>query len=86
MATTTDGTVEHADKGYVMGIDFAGPFDPNVNGIVYDLFGVEVGHTNYGMVEMLPARPSKNAKGGVKRMVRELHTVGPNPKELVRLH
>ena len=35
---------------------------------------------------MLPDRSSKNAKDGVKMMARELHTVGPNPKELVRLH
>ena len=86
MARRTDGKVQDADKGYVLGVDYAGPFEPDVNGNTYALFGVEVGHTNYGMVYLTPDRSSANAKKGVKEMIREIHTVGPNPKEVVRLH
>ena len=47
MAKKTDGKVMDADKGYVIGVDYAGPFEPDVDGNVYALFGVEVGHTKY---------------------------------------
>ena len=85
-ASRTDGVVADADKGYVLGIDYAGPFDPDVDGNTYALVGVEVGHTNYGMVELQKDRTSAGASKGVKAMLRELHTIGPDPKEVVRLH
>lgn len=43
--------ITDADKGNVWGIDYAGPFPPDVDGNVYLLQGVEVGTTNMGYVQ-----------------------------------
>ena len=51
MARESEGEVIDADKGYVLGVDYVGPFEPDVCGNVYALVGVEVGHTNYGSLE-----------------------------------
>ena len=44
--------ITDADKGYVWGLDYAGPFPPDVDGNVYFLQGVEVGSTNMGYVQL----------------------------------
>ena len=41
-----DSVIEDSDKGFVLGIvHLYGPFTPDVDGNVYALVGVEVGHT-----------------------------------------
>ena len=42
--------VEGSDKGYVLGIDIYGPFEPDLEGNTHSLIGVEVGRTDYTMV------------------------------------
>ena len=56
--------VTDAEKGYVLGVDFFGPFDPDVDNNVYGMIGVEVEHTRYGMVELMKNREAKNAIKG----------------------
>ena len=45
-----ESSVEESDKGFVVGIDLVGPYQKDVEGNVYALVGVEVGHSSYSMV------------------------------------
>lgn len=56
--------IEGAEHGYVIGVDYAGPFDQDNDGNTYALFGVEVAHTNYGMVTLHIDRGSAGAVQG----------------------
>ena len=79
-------TVQGADQGYVLGIDYAGPFDPDVDGNMYALFGVETGHTNYGVTVLRPDRTGVGTLQAVDNIMTHVTTVGPDPKPFVRLH
>ena len=82
-----DSVIEDSDKGFVLGIDLYGPFTPDVDGNVYALVGVEVGHTNYGMVRLLPDKTAAECATAVASMRTELRTMSKDPrKDLVRLH
>ena len=85
-ARGTDATVTDSDKGYVLGVDFFGPFDPDVDGYIYGMIGVEVAHTKYGMVELARTREAKEARDGLLQMMRDIKYAGPDPKEVARVH
>ena len=85
-ARGVDDVVADAEKGYVLGIDFFGPFDPDVDNNVYGMIGVEVGHTRYGMVELTRDREAKHARDGLMNMMRDLKHAGPDPKDVARVH
>ena len=74
------------EQGYCIGIDYAGPLNPDVDGNTYFLQGVETAHTNYGMIQLTKDRTSANAAHAVKEMIRDIKHAGPNPKEVVRIH
>ena len=75
-----------ADLGYVLSMDHAGPFEPDVDGNKYFLAGVEVAHTKLGFVELTRDRSAPEAVLSAKKMIRDLHLAGPDPKPLVRIH
>ena len=75
-----------AALGYVMSMDYAGPFEPDVDGNKYFLAGVEVAHTKLGFVELTKDRTAPEAVLSAKKMIRDLHIAGPNPEPLVRIH
>ena len=56
-----DAMVEDSDKGYVLGLDYFGPFEPDVDGNVHGLYGVETGHTKVGFVQLQKDRSFKGA-------------------------
>ena len=60
--------IEDSDKGFVLGIDLYGPFTPDVDGNVYALVGVEVGHTDYGMIRLLPDKTAAQCAEAVASM------------------
>ena len=70
-----DSVIEDNDKGFVLGIDLYGPFTPDVDGNVYALVGVEVGHTDYGMIRLLPDKTAAQCAEAVASMRTELRTV-----------
>ena len=76
--------LEMANKGYVLGVDFVGPFKPDTDGNKYAFIGVEVGHTNYGMVVLQKTREATETTASLKLMQRHLEMQGS--KELVRVH
>ena len=51
-----DDAVQGADKGGVLGIDYIGPYIPDVDGNIMAMTGVEAGRTNYGMVRVCKDR------------------------------
>jgi hypothetical protein len=84
---TPDGhIVGGAEFGWVFGIDYAGPFEPDCDGNVWALFGVETGHTDMGFVELSYNKAGPDSLRGVKEMIREMHVMGPDPKPVARLH
>ena len=71
----------------VSGIELYGPFTPDVDGNVYALVGVEEGHTDYGMIRLLPDKTAAQCAEAVASMRTELRTVSKDPtKDLVRVH
>ena len=81
-ARGTNATVTDSDKGYVLGVDFFGPFDPDVDGYIYGMIRLEVAHTKYGMVELARTREAKEARDGLLQMMRDIKYAGPDPKEV----
>ena len=82
-----DSEIEDSNKGFVLGIDLYGPFSPDVDGNVYAMVGVEVGHTNYGMVRLMPDKTAVECTVAVASMRTELRTMSTDPvKDLVRVH
>ena len=81
-----DHVLDEAEMGYHLSLDYAGPFEPDVDGNKYFLAGVEVAHTKYGLVQLTTDRSSQQAVTAVKKMICDLHTAGPDPKPLHRVH
>ena len=82
-----DSAIEDSDKGFVLGVDLYGPFTPDVNENVYAMVGVEVGHTNYGMVRLMPDKTAVECTAAVASMRTELRTMSKDlAKDLVRVH
>ena len=79
--------VEDADKGYVLGLDVLGPLPcADTEGYWYVLVGVEVGHTNYGMVRRMKDKSSVSIRDAVASMVTEVETKKEGEKTIVRVH
>ena len=55
-ASVTPSPIPHGMKGHM---PHDGPFTPDVDGSVYALVGIEVGHTDYGMVRLLPDKTAR---------------------------
>jgi hypothetical protein len=72
--------------GWVLGIDYFGPFDPDCDGNVWGLCGVETAHTDLGFLELSANKEALDSMKGVKKMVRDLTAMGPDPLPIVRLH
>ena len=69
-----DGDViRGANKGYVMGVDYIGPYAPDVDGNVWGFIGVEVAHTNYGFVDLSVDKESSTAVKSVIIMYLKLN-------------
>ena len=82
-----DSVIEGSDKGFVVGIDLYGPFTPDVDGHTYAMIGVEVGHTDYGMVRLLPDRTAAGCAKAMASMRNELKIMSSHPtRDLVRVH
>jgi len=77
--------VRGADKGYVLGIDYLGPFEPDLDGNSYALIGVDA-RTNYGMVRLVPNKDADTTRDAVMDMRRELRSRGEAGIDLVRVH
>lgn len=79
--------IEGADKGFVLGCDLYGPFAPDLNGNTFAMVVVEVGHTDYGFVELLKDKSSESCRDGLKRIMRDIKiATGPGGREVVRVH
>ena len=78
-------------RRWVLGIDYFGPFEPDCDGNVWGLCGVETAHTDLGFLELSESTVHANKEAldsmkGVKKMVRDLTAMGPDPLPVVRLH
>ncbi len=78
--------IEDKDKGYVYSVDFVGPYSPDVDGNIYGFVGVEVAHTNYGIVTLSKNREATTSRDMLKAHRLELKTNGKDDKDIVRVH
>ena len=78
--------IEGAEHGYVLGIDYAGPFDKDNDGNVYALFGVEVAHTNYGNVTLSKDKEARTTRDMLKLHRGRLIQLSKDDKDIVRIH
>ena len=72
----SDADIRGSNKGYVIGGDLIGPYTPDNDGNTDAMIGVEVGHTNYGMVELMQSSESSVTSESFKEMRRELKVMG----------
>ena len=78
--------VDMADKGFVFGVDYMGPYIPDVDGNVQCFVGTETGHTNYGFIDLSPNRESETAVRSFLRMQTELESKSDKGHKVVRIH
>ena len=84
--TAPDHVVGGGLWGWVLGIDYFGPFTPDNDGNVWGLIGVESSELDLGFVELTRDKSGPSSKVGVSKMLRDLEAMGPDPKPVVRLH
>ena len=68
----------------VLGADFSGPYPASNDGETYALQGVEVGHTDLGLLYCCKDKSDPSADSGVAEFIRTLETQGN--KKVVRFH
>ena len=66
--------IADATRGFVLGVDLYGPFTPDVDGNVWAMVGVEVGHTDWGMVRLMTDKDSDSCKQALMEMRAELRS------------
>ena len=69
-----------------MGIDYIGPYIPDVDGNILGMTGVESGRTNYGMVRLCKDREAKTSVANYQDMVRHYKAKSKEDIEIVRVH
>ena len=83
---TDDDKVQGSDKGAVLGIDYIGPYIPDVDGNVLAMTGVEAGRTNYGMVRLCKDKEASTSLKLYEEMRREYKTLSKDDTDIVRVH
>ena len=78
--------VKGKDKGYVYSVDYIGPYSPDVDFHIYGFVGVEVAHTNYGIVTLSKNKESDTTRDMLKLHRAELRHKGKDDKDIVRIH
>ena len=73
-------------KGYTMGIDYAGPIDPDVDGNKYWMQGVDTSHTGLGFVRLQRDKSGSSGLKSLLSMDREMQTTLTDPIPMIRVH
>ena len=73
-------------KGYTMGIDYAGPIDPDVDGNKYWMQGVDTSHTGLGFVRLQRDKSGSSGLKSLLSMDREMQTTHTDPIPMIRVH
>ena len=81
-----DDEVQGSDKGAVLGIDYIGPYIPDVDGNILAMTGVEAGRTNYGMVRLSKDREASTSLKLYEEMSREYKRLSKDDTDIVRVH
>ena len=82
----SDHIVEGGEKGYVVGGDLVGPYNKDNDGNTDAFIGVEVAHSNYGMVGLMKSSESKCTSEVFKQWRVELTSKGDSDRDIVRFH
>ena len=83
--TNEDG-VRESDKGYVLGVDFMGPFIKSINGKMWCLVAVEA-TTGYCIVKTLGDKKAPTVKVAMEEIICEFQlAIGKGNKFVVRVH
>ena len=88
MASRKDSgdVVSGADKGFVMGIDYIGEYDPDVDGNKWGFVSVEVGHTDYGVVGLSKDKEALTTLNLIKNSQNEIQDLSKDDMVLKRIH
>ena len=79
--------ITDAGNGMVVGMDLFGPLPPDVDGHVWALIVVEVGHTDFGIVQMLKDKEAASVSEGLKLAINKLERMKkPTLGTVVRVH
>ena len=85
-AKSMDREVRGTEHGYVLGVDFMGPYVKSVNGKVWCMVAVEARH-GYTIVKTLPDKESRTVKVAMQEIIREFQiAIGKGKKFVVRVH
>ena len=78
---SVDDLVTGSEKGFVLGVDYIGPYSPDVDGNIWGFVGVEVAHTQYGFVDLTTDKEASNtATSSLKRIRVELENKSSDSK------
>ena len=69
---SVDDLVTGSEKGFVLGVDYIGPYSPDVDGNIWGFVGVEVAHTQYGFVDLTTDKEGE-------RLIAHLGSALPSP-------
>jgi hypothetical protein len=83
-ATKAGHVIRGSTRGYVLGVDFSGPYPESNDGETYAIQGVEVGHTDFGLLHCCKDKSGVSADTGVADFIRTLETQGT--KKVIRVH
>ena len=72
------------NRGYVLGVDFSGPYPESNDGETHALQGVEVGTTDFGLLHCCKDKSGASADSGVADFIRTLETQGT--EKVIRVH
>ena len=78
-----DDEVQGADKGAVLGVDYIGPYIPDVDGNILAMTGVEAGRTNYGMIRLSKDREASTSLKLYEEMSREYKRLSKDDTDIV---
>ena len=81
-----DVEIQDSDKGFVYNLDFVGPYEPDVDGNIFGLVGVEVGHTNYGIVTLTKHKDASTTRDEFIKHRGILKNLSHEGHDVVRVH
>ena len=81
-----DNKVKGSEKGLVLGVDYIGPYLPDVDKNLWGFVSVEVAHTYYGCVDLSRDKEAPSATQSLKKARLELESLTDSDKTLKRVH
>ena len=85
-STSPKDNIKCSNKGLVLGVDYIGPYDKDIDDNLWGMVGVEVAHTYYGCVTLSNDKEAPTSTQCLKHMRLELESMSSDNLKLRRVH